>query len=290
MGHVVFASASEFSIEQLTLAFNRGFTGYYLPMTQTPEGLAEMVRENDIRLSLSLALQVDGALEGIGLVALRGERGWIGGMGVGPQLRGQGLGRQLLARLLDSLREAGARTAQLEALTVNSPALTLYKSMGFHDARELRVYQGPLQAISSSISTHGVADSLHLRPLAPGVALLDFNAFHQIAPAWQREEPTLSHMRRIPSGLGLWEGERLRAYALYAHQRGGFVIYDAGSNDPSSDVRRTHIETLLIHLATEQEDLVVRAINTPPGDALGDALDGLRCPVVARQREMTRAL
>ena len=100
-----------------------------------------MMRENDVRLSASLVLQVDGALAGIGLVAVRGDRGWIAGMGVGPQWRGQGLGRQLLTRLLDSLRDAGARTAQLEA-TVNTPALTLYTSMGFRHTRGLASVSG----------------------------------------------------------------------------------------------------------------------------------------------------
>ncbi len=290
MGRILFAPASEFSIEQVTQAFNRAFTGYYLPMTQTPAGLAEMMRENDVQLGVSLTLLVDGALEGIGLVALRGERGWIASMGIGPRLRGRWLGRQLLARLLDAMRGAGARTAQLEALTVNLPALALYTSMGFQDVRELRVYQGPLRMRASVVPASGMASAQHIRPLAPRVALLDFAAFHQTPPAWQREERTLSQMRRISSGLGLWEGERLRAYTLYAHQQGGLVIFDAGSSDPSPDARRAHIVTLLTYLMAGREDLVARAINTPPGDAMGDALDWLACPVVARQREMARTL
>ena len=70
MGPVIFERASDFSLEEVTLAFNIGFTGYYLPMTQTPAGLAEMMRENDVQLGASLAMLVDGALAGIGLVAV----------------------------------------------------------------------------------------------------------------------------------------------------------------------------------------------------------------------------
>ncbi len=288
VGRVTLAPASEFSVEQLTLAFNRAFTGYYLPMAQTPAGLTEMMRENDVRLDVSLALLVDGAMEGIGLVALRGERGWIGGMGVGPQWRGQGLGGQLLTHLLSGLRDAGAHIAQLEALSVNAPALALYKRMGFHDVRELRVYQGTLREAASGLTQHDPATTQRIRPLAPNTALLEFAAFHQVAPAWQREERTLSQMRRIPSGMGLWEGERLCAYALYARQPGGIVIYDAGSSARSAGARRAHVVKLLTYLASEGEDAIVRAINIPPGDALGDALDWLACSVVARQREMSR--
>jgi ribosomal protein S18 acetylase RimI-like enzyme len=287
---VAFAPASEFTIEQLTQAFNIGFTGYYLPMTQTPEALTEMIRENDVLLGASLALLVDGELAGIGLAAVREDRSWIAGMGVGPQWRGRGLGRQLLTRLLDNLRRMGVHSAQLEVLTVNTPALALYRSLGFHDIRELRVYQGPLRAGADIIAMQAAFDSLQMRHLAPQVAFRDFTTFHQVAPVWQREGQTLSQMRRITSGVGFWDGEQLRAYAVYARQPSGLVIFDAGSNDSSPDTRQAHVTALLLSLAPGQMDMIVRAINVPPGDALGDALDALGCSVTARQIEMSRLL
>lgn len=290
VGSVTFAPASEFSLEQVTLAFNIGFTGYYLPMTQTPAGLAEMMRENDVQLNASLALLVNGALAGIGLVALRGERGWIAGMGVGPQWRQQGLGRQLLTRLLDNLRVAGAHAVQLEALSVNTPALALYTSMGFHDNRELRVYQGQLRLSDDQRAWGDGVGGARPGPVSPQVALSDFPQFHQVAPAWQREARTLWRMRRDFSGLGLWDGARLRAYVIYTRQPDGIVIFDAGASDSAPGVRRSHLVALLTYLAPRREEAVVRAINTPPGDALDDALAWLKCPVVARQREMSRAL
>ena len=91
----------------MTLAFNIGFTGYYLPMTQTPAGLAEMMRENDVQLGASLAMLVDGRWRESAWSLFEDDRGWIAGMGVSPQWRGQGLGRQLLTRLLDSLTRCG---------------------------------------------------------------------------------------------------------------------------------------------------------------------------------------
>lgn len=290
MSSVSFERASDFSLEDVTQAFNFGFTGYYLPITQTPEGLAQMIEENDIRLSASLALVVDGALAGIGLVGVREERGWIGGMGIGPQWRRQGLGRQLLARLLDNVRNAGARAVQLEALSVNAPALALYTQMGFRDSRELRVHQGALRMDIGAGALAGGDKRVRLRPVTLRYALLEFARFHQVPPAWQREARTLSHMRRLPSGLGLWEGQRLLAYTLYVRQQGGFAIFDAGSCASAPDIRREQVATLLIRLASGQEDAVARAINTPTDDALDDALGWLGCPIVARQREMARTL
>ena len=290
MSSVAFERASAFSLEELTRAFNAGFTGYYLPITQTPEGLAGMIEENDIQLGASLALLADGEPAGIGLVAVREERGWIGGMGIGPRWRRKGLGRQLLSRLLDNLRNAGARAVQLEALSVNAPALALYTELGFRDVRELRVHQGPLRLDGGTNTLAGGDERARMRPVTPQYALREFGRFHQVPPAWQRDARTLSRLRRLPAGLGLWRGRRLLAYALYARQPGGYTIFDAGSCDSVSDMRREQIAMLLVHLASGQEEVVARAINTPAGDALDDALAWLGCPIVARQREMVREL
>ncbi len=290
VGRVAFAPASDFSLEQLTYAFNRAFTGYYFPMTQTQDGLAEMMSENDVQLSVSLMLLVDDELAGIGLVALRGDRGWIAGMGVDPRWRGKGLGRQLLTRLLMNLQAAGAHTAQLEVLTVNTPALTIYKSVGFTETRELLVYQGPLQLRSYQAALMDGAISERVGSVETRFALNEFSQFHSVLPAWQREARTLLMRRRSPTGLGLWDGEHLRAYIIYIRQPGGVVIFDAGSRAASAEIRREHMVALLVHLVAWREDAVVRAINIPPGDALGAALDLLSCPVIARQHEMSLAL
>ncbi|MGH2502487.1 MAG: hypothetical protein ACRDID_08220, partial [Ktedonobacterales bacterium] len=58
--------------------------------------------------------------------------------------------------------------------------------------------------------------------------------------------------------------------------------------DPAT--RRDDIARLLRSLAVATPNAVFRAINAPPGDALGEALAALGCPVTLTQREMTRAL
>jgi hypothetical protein len=97
-------------------------------------------------------------------------------------------------------------------------------------------------------------------------------------------------MRHAASGLGLWQDQRLLAYTIFVRQPGGFVIFDAGSSDVSPMVRRAHIVALVHALSSGQEGAVARAINIPPGDTLGEALDWLGCQVVARQREMVLPL
>ena len=284
------ASASDYSLDALTSAFNHAFTGYYLPMTQTPASLAEMMHENEVRVDASRVLLLDGAVEGVGLVGMRDDRAWVGGMGIGPRWRGQGYGRLLLDHLLDAMHGARVRLAQLEVLTINTPALALYERAGFRDVRELRVYQGALRPTSAEESTDSIGAGARYGIVSPAFALPALETERTVAPAWQREPRTLERVRVPLSGLGFWEGPRLRAYILYGQRQGGIVIYDALSAAVETDSARADITALLRRLVADQPETLVRAINTPASDPLGAALDWLGCTVVMRQREMARTL
>lgn len=289
MGRIIFTPASEFTLERVTQAFNRAFMGYYLPMTQTPASLTEMMRENDVRLEVSIVALLDEYVVGVSLLAIRERRGWIAGMGIDPLWRRQGLGRLLLRAALERLSGAGARIAQLEALAVNTPALTLYSRFGFQDTRELSVYQGLLRFSAQNALPTDVPNA-GIRPLEVKTALRHFSEFHMVQPAWQREERTLAHVQRHLSGLGLWMGNKLCAYLLYLAQPSGYILYDAGSAAATGALRQAQLSALLRRLANGRMGTFARAINVPPGDPLGDTLDALNCPIIMRQREMALSL
>jgi ribosomal-protein-alanine N-acetyltransferase len=61
-------------------------------------------------------------------------------LAVHPEHRRQGLGRLLLAIVLQSARRQGARTAWLEVRQSNAPALALYGSAGFEQRGVRRGY------------------------------------------------------------------------------------------------------------------------------------------------------
>src|SRR5262249_6131973 len=92
-------------------AFNRSFEHYFVPMHLTPEAFAAMNEINDVRLEHSLvAYSADGALAGVALLAVRGDHGWVGGIGLVPEQRGKGSGKALLQRLLVEARRASLRS------------------------------------------------------------------------------------------------------------------------------------------------------------------------------------
>lgn len=289
MPSISFISTASLSLEQVTEAFNLGFQAYHLPMKQTPDGLAQMIRENDVRLEDSVVLHVDGHLAGVGLLGVRESRGWVAGMGVAPAWRGQGIGGRLLGRLLTGMREARLRHAQLEVLDVNAPAIALYQRLGFATQRKLDVYHGKLRGDGQR--SHVASDSqARIRAVGPRLALREFDAFHNVPPAWQRERATIERVRSAVEGLGLWDGARLLAYVLFTRQQTGYALLDGGASATDAETRRDNIARLLGALADATPDHIFRAINTPPGDALGDALSLLGCPVVVTQREMTLSL
>lgn len=66
---------------------------------------------------------------------------YIGDLGVVSGYRGRGLGRALLLRALNDLRERGFAAADLEVDEPNAVARRLYESVGFREFLELRWYR-----------------------------------------------------------------------------------------------------------------------------------------------------
>lgn len=277
--------ADQVDLDALTLAFNRGFTDYFVPLAQTPESLTAMIETNDVSLADSLvALDSTSAPVGIGLLALRPPRGWVAGMGVAPMWRGQGQGEALMRGLIARCRSRGLRLLQLEVLEQNDPARRLYQRLHFVERRHLLIYSGPLASRSGPLLP---GPGLATASLDPMDALASFEALHAVEPSWQREPQSLAYMAPRLKGVGLWEGDNLAAYVLYNDLAAGLPVLDAGARAATPQQRAAYVEILLRMLVAGRPRMAVRAINVPPRDPLNDALWALRCPVGGGQWEMT---
>ena len=128
--------ADTFDLEQLAAVFTAGYEGYFVPIEVDAAALGSMLGLWDIDLARSrVALRND---EPVGIVNLgvRGDEGWIGGLGVVPSERRHGVGRALMESVLE---EAPARVT-LEVLEQNEPAIRLYEQLGFTRTRILEVW------------------------------------------------------------------------------------------------------------------------------------------------------
>ncbi len=128
--------ADALELEQLVAVFNAGYEGYFVPVQVDTAALGSMLGLWDIDLSRSrVALRGE---EPIGIVNLgvRGDQGWIGGLGVVPAERRHGVGRALMEAVL----EEGPSRVTLEVLEQNEPAIRLYEQLGFTRTRVLEIW------------------------------------------------------------------------------------------------------------------------------------------------------
>ncbi len=79
----------------------------------------------------------DGYAATIQGVVDRGLIGTIQNVGVVPEFRGLGLGRALVCKSLDGFRRAGAERVLLEVTAENTPAVRMYREVGFRRSKTL---------------------------------------------------------------------------------------------------------------------------------------------------------
>jgi len=72
-------------------------------------------------------------LAGCVYVELRGDRGYLGLLGVDPPRQGTGLGRKLMNAAENYFREAGCVAVDLRVISARTPLLAFYRRLGYHE-------------------------------------------------------------------------------------------------------------------------------------------------------------
>ncbi|MGE5333249.1 MAG: GNAT family N-acetyltransferase [Nitrososphaerota archaeon] len=286
MDTLTYQRMNTFPFARVVEAFNHSFEGYFVPMTHTVDSLRMLMEVNDVSPDHSfVAVDSAGQSGGIVMLAIRGARGWIGGMGLAPHWRGRGQSVPLMRAALAEAEALGLVSVELEVLAQNTPARRLYASLGFENVRSLAVFTGPLANIAAVPGT-----PLPVRDISVERALAEFAALHQVASPWQRDLPSLAHMAPALRATALLDGEAMRASLVIMPSGSGFSVMDFGSRAATADERRDDALALIHALIASSPDAPVRAINVPPGDALGDALAQWGCPMPHTQWEMKLTL
>jgi len=129
-------SASSFGTAQLARLFEGGYEGYFVPIHVDEATFAFMVDAWDIDHDRSRVAVQDRTPVGVTMLGVRGDRGWIGGLGVLPADRRGGIGRALMEAVLAD----APPSVSLEVIEQNDPALRLYESLGFEHTRTLEIW------------------------------------------------------------------------------------------------------------------------------------------------------
>jgi ribosomal protein S18 acetylase RimI-like enzyme len=133
--------AVDLSLTALAELFTKSFEGYLLPIHVTAEGLAQRIRVEHVDLFASRVVMLDDVPMGLGLIARRGRQSRVASMGLVPAARSRGLGRALIATLVDDARARGDRGLRLEVFEQNAPAVAVYQRAGFRVVRRLVSYE-----------------------------------------------------------------------------------------------------------------------------------------------------
>ena len=98
MASVALEPASRFTHAELAEIFTAGYEGYYTPFSVDEAAFRFMSTIWDDDLDSSRVALVDGEPAGICKLAIRGDRGWIAGIGISPRAPRQGRRRAVAAR------------------------------------------------------------------------------------------------------------------------------------------------------------------------------------------------
>jgi ribosomal protein S18 acetylase RimI-like enzyme len=93
-----------------------------------PDGVRTYMQKGKFLLAEDAA-----GLAGCVYVEIRGDRGYLGLLGVDPPRQGTGLGRKLMDAAENYFREAGCRAVNLRIVSARTPLPAFYRHLGYRE-------------------------------------------------------------------------------------------------------------------------------------------------------------
>ena len=163
--------------------FLAAFSDYHVNMQMAQEEFERRILRDGVRLEISA-----GAFDENGMIGfyLNATGLWHGkptvydaGTGVVPHHRRQGVAKELFTFMVPHLREASLVQYLLEVISLNKPAISLYRKLGFIETRRLAVFRR-----SEPLTTLDELEGVTIRRVEqPDWEL--FKSFWDGYPAWQ---------------------------------------------------------------------------------------------------------
>jgi GNAT superfamily N-acetyltransferase len=232
--------------------FHAAYEGYVMPFHLDETQLAFMDDAFDIDLDASRVAFRGGERVGLANLGVRGEDGWIGGVGVVKSARRSGLGETLMRALHDEARQRGLRRVWLEVIVENTAAFALYEKLGYEVTQDVEVWTLP------------GAEGEHAGREVP-VAEAKTRLLERHEP-WQRADGTLCHYDDV-RGLVTDTGAM-----LFCVRSSAQLQQYAGEPEPLLQALRTFGDVYILNL--------------PADDPAAAVLRELGGSVTVRQHEM----
>lgn len=204
--------AAEFTMEELTYAYNQTRVDYIVPMPMTTARLQAYSDAYDIDLSASVVIvdRLNHEMLGLGMLGIRNRRSWITRLGVLPSARGRKIGRVIMDELIAESERRGMTHIWLEVILGNKPAYNLFKKLGFKETRTLIVSRRAPAPVDPA-SLDAAVDSKVL----DGDQILCLLGKRPVRPNWLNETETFANNVNLTG-------------VLYSFANGGqgWVVYE----------------------------------------------------------------
>ncbi len=269
---------SELDIQQFVKALNAAYADYHVPIQLTRHSFLDLADRESVSLDASCAAVENGKIVGMGLLGMRQRRGWIGGMGVIPNYRRQGIGRLIMQALLERAWHLSLGTVQLEVINGNTAAHSLYQSLGFQTRRQLLILncthsrQRPIRGRNNLVIQEEPAEEL-IEHLAEFAAPL---------PSWQTEIDAQRVILPTLYGLSARQQSDRQLVGMCFYQYNGHQ----GSVTQLSAIDQNCGSLLLSHLLDHYRVTSFSYLNVPETDPMLPPLEMAGFRVSLRQHEM----
>jgi hypothetical protein len=228
-----------------------------------------MVDLFDLDLDASLVAVRDGRPIGLANLGIRGEEGWVGGMGVVRDERRRGVGELLMRGLHEAGRARSVRELVLEVIDANAAAKELYAKLGYRHVRDLELWI--LDADPPATAAREVrAAAAHAR----------VRELRRAPEPWQRADATVERLLAGDPGARGLEVDGGAAVLRVTPQ--GVVVDQIAARDSAA------ARALLAAALSAGRPL--RLANLPSGDPVAEAFAALGGRVELRQHELRLAL
>ncbi len=279
---ISYQPVSHIEFETFTAAFNRAYSDYYVPIAMTVPSFRSLIVRDDLDLEASVVALDGDEPVGMGLLGIRGDQGWIGGMGVVPKRRRQGIGRQMMHYLLDRARERQIRQVKLEVIEANTGAHNLYLQLGFEHVRYLLV----LERLPAPVDDSALPYRIEERSAVEG--LRHYEGFHDFPNCWQRDLPSLYALVPYFKGWAALQDDEIAAYAVGWADPHTIRLIDIASRPAPH--RHAAGQAILTHLHRQHPQADGNSYNIAEDDPVRPAFEALGYTVAFRQIELRRLL
>lgn len=254
--------ASQYSVEDLTEAYNQTRVDYMVPMPMNAARLAEYIHVYDVDLDQSLVALDRDQVIGLGMLAVRENRSWITRLGLVANSRGKGTGKALMEGLLANSEALGIPKTMLEVIKGNDPAHKLFLKLGFQNTGELLILRRAPKPTEPSTAK--------VYPMNRGDIIFHLNNRPKMA-AWTNQTESLAQVKGV-NGFHVYLEDGSHGWMVF--QRTLFnlsrLIFGSSDGDPVVVMRE-----MLNHLHSQYPEIDTYTENIPADDPHLPALEEL---------------